>query len=223
MTDVDLSSVWSQKAYSDSKAYGANMGHTWGRQDPGGPHVGHMNFAIWVYMSIFAMAVLSLSIINQIIRLHFCEITINFHWDQRVNNWKSQDLLLWVFIICVGFNSFISFSAECYEYHIMLPNLVSGECYESCVPGDWSIVCCVEFFLFKMILLQDPVSLPEQFIINDNVELSSLLGVSKIKHKNVLNFHADFDKNLLIFLYSCTVCSNFLESLYLTLIRMYYV
>ena len=32
----------------DSKAYGANMGSTWGRQDPGGPHVGHMNIAIWV-------------------------------------------------------------------------------------------------------------------------------------------------------------------------------
>ena len=23
------------------------MGHTWGRQDPGGPHVGPMNFALW--------------------------------------------------------------------------------------------------------------------------------------------------------------------------------
>ena len=23
------------------------MGSTWGRQDPGGPHVGHMNLAIW--------------------------------------------------------------------------------------------------------------------------------------------------------------------------------
>ena len=24
------------------------MGPIWGRQDPGGPHVGPMNFAIWV-------------------------------------------------------------------------------------------------------------------------------------------------------------------------------
>ena len=31
----------------DSKVQGANMGHIWGRQDPGGPHVGPMNFAIW--------------------------------------------------------------------------------------------------------------------------------------------------------------------------------
>ena len=31
---------------SDSKVHGANMGPIWGRQDPGGPHVGPMNFAI---------------------------------------------------------------------------------------------------------------------------------------------------------------------------------
>ena len=31
----------------NSKFHGANMGPIWGRQDPGGPHVGPMNFAIW--------------------------------------------------------------------------------------------------------------------------------------------------------------------------------
>ena len=31
----------------DSKVHGANMGPIWGRQDPGGPHVGPINFAIW--------------------------------------------------------------------------------------------------------------------------------------------------------------------------------
>ena len=29
------------------KVRGANMGPIWGQQDPGGPHVGPMNFAIW--------------------------------------------------------------------------------------------------------------------------------------------------------------------------------
>ena len=28
------------------------MGPIWGRQDPGGPHVGPMNFAIWVNDSV---------------------------------------------------------------------------------------------------------------------------------------------------------------------------
>ena len=30
----------------DSKVHGDNMEPIWGRQDPGGPHVGPMNFAI---------------------------------------------------------------------------------------------------------------------------------------------------------------------------------
>ena len=34
----------------DSKVHGANMGPIWGRQDPGGPHVGPMNLAIWGIM-----------------------------------------------------------------------------------------------------------------------------------------------------------------------------
>ena len=34
--------------HPDSKVHGANMGPIWGRQNPGGPHVGPMNFAIWV-------------------------------------------------------------------------------------------------------------------------------------------------------------------------------
>ena len=31
----------------DSDVHGANMGPTWGRQDPGGSHVGHVNLSIW--------------------------------------------------------------------------------------------------------------------------------------------------------------------------------
>ena len=31
----------------DSKVYGANMGPIWGRQDPGGTHVGPIKFDIW--------------------------------------------------------------------------------------------------------------------------------------------------------------------------------
>ena len=38
----------------DSKVRGANMGPTWGRKDPGGPHVGHMNIAIWDHYLVHA-------------------------------------------------------------------------------------------------------------------------------------------------------------------------
>ena len=34
----------------DSKVHGAYMGPIWGRQDPGGRHVGPMNFVIWGYL-----------------------------------------------------------------------------------------------------------------------------------------------------------------------------
>ena len=44
--DINLSIIHFKK-YPDCKDYGANMGPIWGRQDPGGPHVGAMNFAIW--------------------------------------------------------------------------------------------------------------------------------------------------------------------------------
>ena len=49
-TLVVLKPEWSGQSRwipPDSKVHGANMGTTWGRQDPGGPHVGPMNLAIW--------------------------------------------------------------------------------------------------------------------------------------------------------------------------------
>ena len=40
--------------FPESKVHWANMGPIWGRQGPGGPHVGPMNFAIWVGL-VFSM------------------------------------------------------------------------------------------------------------------------------------------------------------------------
>ena len=37
----------------DSKVHGANMGPIWNRQDPGGPHVGPVNIAIWDVPYVF--------------------------------------------------------------------------------------------------------------------------------------------------------------------------
>ena len=36
----------------ESKFHGANIGPIWGRQDPGGPHVGPMDFALWVNIAL---------------------------------------------------------------------------------------------------------------------------------------------------------------------------
>ena len=48
---IDLTHWGERRIYPDSKVNGANMGPIWGRQDPGGPHVDPMNFAIWLYVS----------------------------------------------------------------------------------------------------------------------------------------------------------------------------
>ena len=47
------SSLLVDVAHPYNKVHGANMGPIWGRQDPGGSHVGPMNFAIWaVYQNL---------------------------------------------------------------------------------------------------------------------------------------------------------------------------
>ena len=46
-----LNGIFAWEKLPDSKVHGANMGPIWGRQDPGGPHVGPMNFVIWATIS----------------------------------------------------------------------------------------------------------------------------------------------------------------------------
>ena len=46
------STCWKQVGHPDSKVDVANIGPMWGLQDPGGPHAGPMNFAIWAFMII---------------------------------------------------------------------------------------------------------------------------------------------------------------------------
>ena len=46
----DWNQTWTLKSprqTPDSKVHGSNIGPIWGRQDPGGPHVGPMNLGIW--------------------------------------------------------------------------------------------------------------------------------------------------------------------------------
>ena len=47
----------------DSKVHGANMGPIWGRQDPGGSHVGPMNFAIWVVIGFYRNPFLHMTLV----------------------------------------------------------------------------------------------------------------------------------------------------------------
>ena len=53
LTDSETSNNNKSHSNPDSKVHGANMGPIWGQQDPGGPHVGPMNFAIWEWLFSF--------------------------------------------------------------------------------------------------------------------------------------------------------------------------
>ena len=48
LNDTDFRGVTVRNDYPDSKVHGASMGPIWGRQDPDGPRVDPMIFAIWV-------------------------------------------------------------------------------------------------------------------------------------------------------------------------------
>ena len=55
-----------QGSSPESKIQGANVGPTWGRQAPGGPHVGHMTLAIWVRIN--RIQLLTYAIISRMTR-----------------------------------------------------------------------------------------------------------------------------------------------------------
>ena len=82
--------------YPDSKVHGTNMGPTWGRQDPGGPHVGHMNLAIWVFYQhtyMISFTPLSMTSFLSNIPQH-----IECHWIQtcwyfvETHSWRNKTL-----------------------------------------------------------------------------------------------------------------------------------
>ena len=50
--DNHLWSGYVEDNYPDSKLHGTNMGPIWDQQNPGGPHVGPVNFAICVTTQI---------------------------------------------------------------------------------------------------------------------------------------------------------------------------
>ena len=52
---------------SDSKDHGANMGPTWGWQDPVGPYVGPMNLAIWVQFHNILISKMDNSFVNYVL------------------------------------------------------------------------------------------------------------------------------------------------------------
>ena len=62
----------------DSKVHGDNMGPIWGRQDPGGPHVGPMNFC---YLRCFIYDCNSIFMLRYTWRRHHIQVIARFADD----------------------------------------------------------------------------------------------------------------------------------------------
>ena len=65
----------------DNKVHGANMGPIWGRQDPGGPHVSPMNFAIWAVFhgNVTQQTLVKVYLVSSIyFNMEKCKFTIHF-------------------------------------------------------------------------------------------------------------------------------------------------
>ena len=63
----------------DSKVHGSNMGPIWGRQDPGGPHDGPMNLAIWECLNIL---LINFSQLNITFQKSSANVHINWWQDE---------------------------------------------------------------------------------------------------------------------------------------------
>ena len=73
--------------YPDSKVHGANMGSIWGREDPSGPHVGPINFAIW---GAYNWSILKIP--HALIFIPMIQSCLTFTHDMTVElSWHMQD------------------------------------------------------------------------------------------------------------------------------------
>ena len=82
-----------EEPYPDNKVHGANMGPIWGRQDPGGPNVGPMNFATWGRM-LLIIKMLSNDFLSDVVSRQAVLYHINDHvvsiYSRRVSKcWKN--------------------------------------------------------------------------------------------------------------------------------------
>ena len=65
----------------DSKVHGANMGPIWDRQDPGEPHVGPMNLAIWDVSALIIIIKFN-TLYIYILCMHYLMV-VNHPYDEK--------------------------------------------------------------------------------------------------------------------------------------------
>ena len=93
----------------DNKVHGANLGPIWGRQDPGGSHVGPMNFAVWERLNCETLNyIMSLYILYIYIErgTYFRQqpaLIANFCWPTTIGNfcWPAASKNIYTYIIYI--------------------------------------------------------------------------------------------------------------------------
>ena len=124
------------KGGPDSKTHGANMGPIWGRRDPGGPHVGPMNFAIWgltspnaVIVASFWFKITATSTKGQLVKVLMWNICIVLYrtMPQLCIKQIAKYYLRIIIALLVYYKEF---------KHLMLINYVAHEMFCSVISGS---------------------------------------------------------------------------------------
>ena len=76
--------------FPDNKVHGTNLGPIWGRHDPGGPHVGPMSLATWVWMGRISQWYIPVCLHHEIFHIYSRKAVFFFF------------LLLCNFVMCVN-------------------------------------------------------------------------------------------------------------------------
>ena len=85
--------VTTERRHPESKVLGANMGPIWGRQDPGGPHVGLINLAIWADTKVWTNRV-TLKICTPEVS-SVMKVCYTFHEDQLFKHGMNRGTDIW--------------------------------------------------------------------------------------------------------------------------------
>ena len=106
--------------YPDSKVPVAKMGPTWDRQDPGGPHVGHRNLAIWVRLILLQLD--NRGVIFVLISTAKCT---------RMKRLRSWELKTYILLICLGdimCNTILYTVLYCIVFRFLFSELANVRC-----------------------------------------------------------------------------------------------
>ena len=95
---VSMNLLWVNWIFPNSKVHGANMGPIWGRQDPGGPHVGPMNLAFWVVTTHYRVWPLYWNFMKHSVYLNFWRLRfwmfLNYIWV--INNFINRQCATYI-------------------------------------------------------------------------------------------------------------------------------